>query len=87
MSRKSDESYMSVHPANLLAEWNFREFRRQANPAPEHDAAYEATAWPLEALKTEQLLPARPRLIGRIRARLQGVAGNLRQTRGRLGGI
>jgi hypothetical protein len=87
MSRKSDESYMSVHPANLLAEWNFREFRRQANPAPEHSAACTDMAWLLERQDEAQPPPVHPDIVGRIRARLQGIAGNLRQTRGRLRGI
>jgi hypothetical protein len=59
MSRERQESYMSIQPAILLADWYFGEFRRQTNRAPEHGAAYEDTAWPLDLLSREQLLPAR----------------------------
>jgi hypothetical protein len=87
MSRKSDETYMSVHPANLLADWHFREFRRQADRPLMHEAAYEDIAWPLEQLGEEQPLPARRSLAGSIWARLQGATGGLRRIERLLRGV
>jgi hypothetical protein len=78
MSRKCDETYMSVHPANLLAEWHFSEFRRRTDRAPEDEATPQDAAWPL---------PVRRRLAGSIWARLRRVAGRLQQIRGLLGGV
>jgi hypothetical protein len=67
---------MSIHPANLLADWHFGERARQAELARIYEMASQDVAWLLDHLGREPL-PARRHLAGRIWARLQGVAAGL----------
>ncbi len=83
-TRPQREPRMSIHPANLLADWHFDECLRRGDHDRVYEAAGEETAPPLDRLREEQPWPTSRRYFGRIRIRLRGVVGSLARAATRL---